>query len=93
MLKTDSKPMKNLKNSKRNSEEEQQSKHGGTQKDLFSFQEMLPKPAGIKKIITKARLLEIQALLNKNDGRNAVEKMRDMREDLESYERRITNKK
>jgi len=61
------------------------------QKSLFGFKDMLPK-ANLKKIITKERIQEVQALLDKKDGRGAAEKLREMRCALEAYERRISNK-
>jgi len=43
--------------------------------------------------ISRARIAEIKEAIIKGDSRDAVAKMRDLRESLESYERRIHNTK
>lgn len=60
------------------------------QQNLFGFKEMLPK---IKVPISAARIKEAKELVAKGDGRGAAEKLREIREGLEKYERRISNKK
>lgn len=65
----------------------------GKQKELFGFHDMRPRTsAGLKQIITKERIKEVQALLEKNDGHGAANALRDLRYKLEAYERRIVNK-
>lgn len=63
-----------------------------SQRSLFGFKEMLPK-ANLKKIITKERIQEIQALLEKKDALGAEQALREMRYKLEAYERRLSNGK
>ena len=60
------------------------------QKSLFGFKEMLPKT---KVPISKEKILEAQRLIEKNDGKGAAEVLRGLRDSLERYERRISNKK
>jgi hypothetical protein len=63
------------------------------QHELFGFRDMTPwAKKGIKKIITRERLKEVQELLAK-DPRGAAAKLREMREKLEAFDRRINNKK
>lgn len=53
---------------------------------LFSFNEMKPK----KKVpISAARIREVQALLKQGNGDEAAKKLRELREGLENYERRL----
>lgn len=61
------------------------------QKELFGFEDMRPK-LSLKKVITKERLKEIQTYLDNKDGKSAAEKLRELNEELEKIERRITNK-
>lgn len=62
--------------------------------ELFGFKDMTPwAKKGVKKIITRERLEEVKALLEKKDDRGAAQVLRDMGERLEKFERRITNKK
>lgn len=42
--------------------------------------------------LSKERIQEVQELLAKKDGKGAAAKLREMREDLETFERRISNK-
>lgn len=61
------------------------------QKSLFGFKEMLPKtkiPMSKEKIKEAKRLLE-----ESNDGKGAAQILREVREGLEKYEKRIFNKK
>lgn len=55
---------------------------------LFGF----IKPSG-KVPISAERIKEAKALFNKGDMRGSAERMREVREGLESYERRLFNKK
>jgi len=63
---------------------------GMSQRELFGFNDMKPQ-VSLRKIITKERILEVQAMLNKNNGKGAVEALRDMRHKLEALEKRIRN--
>lgn len=63
-----------------------------TQRDLFGFDDMRPK-LSLKKIITKERLEEVKRLLDKHDDRSAVEKLEDLRDELEKLDRRLSNRK
>ena len=64
------------------------------QGSLFGFKDMTPwAKKGVKKVITKERLVEVQRLLDNKDGRGAAEKLREMNEGLERFERRISNQK
>jgi len=60
------------------------------QQPLFGFDDMRPK-ASLKKIITKERILEVQAMLAKRDSKGAAEALRDIRYKLEALEKRIRN--
>lgn len=42
--------------------------------------------------LSKERILEVQALLAKKDGKGAAVKLRELREGLEAFERRINTK-
>ena len=55
---------------------------------LFDYNAMRPR---LKVPISAARIREAKALMAKGDARGAEEKMRDVRERLEDFERRITN--
>lgn len=59
------------------------------QKSLFGFKDMLPKA---KVPISADKIKQAKALFEKGDILGSVEKMREVRESLERYERRITNK-
>lgn len=41
--------------------------------------------------LSKERIEEVKALIAKNDGKTAAQKLRDIREGLENYEHRISN--
>jgi len=61
--------------------------------ELFGFKDMVPwAKKGVKKIITRERMEEVKALLEKKDGRGAAQILRDMNEKLERFEKRISNK-
>lgn len=60
------------------------------QRPLFGFKEMLPRT---KVPISAERIKEAKELVAKGDGRGAAEVLRDVRDGLERYERRIYNKK
>jgi len=61
--------------------------------ELFGFKDMTPwAKKGVKKIITRERMEEVKALLDKKDGRGAAQILRDMNEKLERFEKRISNK-
>lgn len=61
--------------------------------ELFGVNDMAPwAKKGVKKIITPERLKEVQALLEKKDGRGAAQILRDMNEGLEKFEKSISNK-
>ena len=60
------------------------------QGELFGFKEMLPKT---KIPISAEKIRLAQAQLEAMDGKGAVETLRNLRECLERYERRISNKK
>lgn len=60
------------------------------QKELFGFHDMRSRA---KVPISADRIREVKALIAKGDGKSAAEKLRDIREGLEAYERRITHKK
>lgn len=62
------------------------------QHELFGFKDTRPK-LSLKKVITRERMEEVQKLLDKNDGRGAAEKLRELNEALEKIERRISYKK
>lgn len=53
---------------------------------LFGYQ-----PPSGKVPISAERIREAKALMAKGDGRGAAEKMREVREKLEAYEKRISN--
>jgi hypothetical protein len=55
---------------------------------LFGFQ----KPKA-KVPISKARIEEVKEAIIRGDSRSAVAKLRDLRESLEGFERRISTKK
>jgi hypothetical protein len=55
---------------------------------IFTPKETAPR-VQLKKIITKERMDEVRALLESNRNTNAAQALRDIREDLESLERRI----
>lgn len=56
---------------------------------LFGFHDMRPKA---KVPISKERILEVQKLLEKKDGKGAAAILREIRYGLEAYERRISHK-
>lgn len=60
------------------------------QKALFGFEEMRPK-LSLKKIITRERMAEIQEFLKKNDGKSAAERLRDLNDELQKLERRVSD--
>ena len=55
---------------------------------LFGFQQ--PK---MKVPISKERIEEVKKLIDAGDGQNAATRLREVREDLEAFEQRITNKR
>ncbi len=60
--------------------------------ELFGFSDMTPwAKKGVKKIITKERLIEMKKLIDKGD-KNAAEMMREIGEALDRFEKRISNK-
>lgn len=59
------------------------------QAELFGFHDMRPKP---KVPISAARIREVQAMIKAGNGKGAAAGLRDLREGLENYERRIKNK-
>jgi len=60
--------------------------------ELFGFRDNTPwAKKGVKKIITKERLIEMKKLIDKGD-RSAAEMMREIGEALERFEKRISNK-
>jgi len=61
-----------------------------SQKSLFSFKEMLPKT---KLPISKEKIQEAKALIAEGKGKEAALVLEELREALERYERRISNKK
>lgn len=59
---------------------------------LFGFRDNTPwAKKGVKKIITKERLIEIKQLMDRGD-KSAAEQLREIREALEAFDRRISNK-
>lgn len=46
----------------------------------------------LRSIITRERIEEVKKLLQHKDGKGAEEKLREMREELEKLERRISNR-
>lgn len=63
------------------------------QGSLFGPRDMTPwAKKGVKKIVSRERLAEVQKLLEKKDGKGAAAKLREMNDDLERFERRIGNK-
>jgi len=62
------------------------------QSELFGFRDNTPwAKKGVKKIITKERLIEMKKLIDKGD-KSAAEMMREIGEALERFEKRISNK-
>ncbi|MFO0447613.1 MAG: hypothetical protein ACK52I_02795 [Pseudomonadota bacterium] len=61
------------------------------QQALFGFNDMRPKMS-LRSIITRERIEEVKKLLQHKDGKGAEEKLREMREELEKLERRISNR-
>lgn len=60
--------------------------------ELFGFKDNTPwAKKGVKKIITKERLIEVKQMLDRGD-KGAAAKLREIREALEAFERRISNK-
>ena len=60
--------------------------------ELFGFRDNTPwAKKGVKKIITKERLIEIKQMMDRGD-KDAATAMRELREALEAYDRRISNK-
>jgi hypothetical protein len=59
------------------------------QHELFGFHDMRPRP---KVPISAERIREIKALIAAGDGKNAAITLRDVREKLENYERRLKNR-
>lgn len=59
---------------------------------LFGFKESKPQLT-LKRIITKERIDEMNKLYKSGKFGLTVERLEDMREKLESLEKRITNKK
>lgn len=60
--------------------------------ELFGFKDMTPwAKKGVKKIITKERLIEIKQMIDRGD-KNAAAKLREIGEALENFERGISNK-
>lgn len=62
------------------------------QRELFGFNDTRPRLT-LKKVITKERMDEVKRLLDKKDSKGAAERLREMREELEKIERRITYRK
>lgn len=56
---------------------------------LFTFKEMLPRT---KVPISAERIREVKELIAKRDGKKAAEVLREIREGLENYERRLSNR-
>jgi hypothetical protein len=62
------------------------------QSELFGFRDNTPwAKKGVKKIITKERLIEVKKMLDRGD-KEAAKKLREIGEALEAFERRISNK-
>lgn len=59
------------------------------QGELFGFHDMRPRA---RVPISAARIKEVAALLKRGDGQGAAAVLRDLREGLEKYERRIKTK-
>ena len=60
--------------------------------ELFGFKDMTPwAKKGVKKIITKERLIEIKQMLDRGD-KGAAAKLREIGEALEKFEKRISNR-
>ncbi len=60
--------------------------------ELFGFSDMTPwAKKGVKKIITKERLIEIKQMLDRGD-KGAAAKLREIGEALDRFEKRIRNK-
>lgn len=60
------------------------------QKELFGFSDITPwAKKGVKKIITRDRLEEVQRLLESGKSRGAAEIFRDIHERLEEFNRKI----
>jgi hypothetical protein len=61
------------------------------QHSLFPYKEMAPK-AGLRKIVTKERIQEMNKLLHAGDTRGLVERLEDLNDRLERFEQRIKHK-
>ena len=60
--------------------------------ELFGFKDMTPwAKKGVKKIITKERLIEIKQMLDRGD-KGAAAKLREIGEALDRFEKRISNR-
>jgi len=59
---------------------------------LFGFKENLPH-LKLKKIVSKERIDEMNALYKKGDMRSVVGKLEDLQESLDRFEKRIKNGK
>lgn len=64
----------------------------GDQKNLFGFEDMRPKLM-LKKHITRERMDEIKAMLDKKNGKSAGRMLRELNDELEKVERRLSNGK